>query len=246
MSIRLSVIIPAYNEEKRIAKTILDVDKYLSKQKYEYEIIVVDDGSKDRTSFVVEKFQDVIKNLRIISNHQNHGKGYVVRQGLLEAKGDFRVFTDADNSTTVDHVEKMWPFINEGYEIIIGSRDVKGAVIAVPQPWYRGALLGNIFNLLVQMICGLWGIWDTQCGFKGLTKKAAEDILPECKIDRWAFDPEILVVAKKKGYKIKEVPVTWINDIESKVKLKATIKMFLDVLKIRWNIICGKYSNEKK
>lgn len=246
MNIRLSVIIPAYNEEKRISKTILDIDKYLSKQKYGYEIIVVDDGSKDRTVFVVEKFQDVIKNLRVISNHQNHGKGYVVRQGLLEAKGDFRVFTDADNSTAIDHVEKMWPLVNENYEVIIGSRDVKGAVIAVPQPWYRRVLLGDSFNLLVQAICGLWGIWDTQCGFKGLTKKAAEEILAECKIDRWAFDPEILVVAKKKGYKIKEVPVTWINDAESKVKLSATIKMLLDLFKIRWNMIQGKYGRKKK
>lgn len=241
MSIRLSVIIPAYNEERRISKTILDIDKYLSKQKYTYEIVVLDDGSKDRTKFVVEKFQDVVKNLRIISDSKNHGKGYVVRRGLLEAKGDFRVFTDADNSTAIDHVEKMWPFVDQGYEVIIGSRDVKGAVIAVPQVWYRRVLLGNTFNLLVQAICGLWGIWDTQCGFKGLTKKAVEDIMPGCKIDRWAFDPEILVLAKKKGYKIKEIPVTWINDPESKVKLKSTIKMLLDVLKIRWNMIRGRY-----
>ena len=241
MSIRLSVIIPAYNEERRISKTILDIDKYLSKQKYTYEIVVLDDGSKDRTKFVVEKFQDVVKNLRIISDSKNHGKGYVVRRGLLEAKGDFRVFTDADNSTAIDHVEKMWPFVDQGYEVIIGSRDVKGAVIAVPQVWYRRVLLGDTFNLLVQAICGLWGIWDTQCGFKGLTKKAVEDIMPGCKIDRWAFDPEILVLAKKKGYKIKEIPVTWINDPESKVKLKSTIKMLLDVLKIRWNMIRGIY-----
>ncbi len=234
-------LIPAYNEERRISKTILDIDKYLSKQKYTYEIVVLDDGSKDRTKFVVEKFQDVVKNLRIISDSKNHGKGYVVRRGLLEAKGDFRVFTDADNSTAIDHVEKMWPFVDQGYEVIIGSRDVKGAVIAVPQVWYRRVLLGDTFNLLVQAICGLWGIWDTQCGFKGLTKKAVEDIMPGCKIDRWAFDPEILVLAKKKGYKIKEIPVTWINDPESKVKLKSTIKMLLDVLKIRWNMIRGIY-----
>ncbi len=243
---KLSVIIPAYNEERRIAKTILDIDKYLSKQKYSYEIIVVDDGSKDRTSFVVSKFQDVVKNLRIILNPQNHGKGYVVRQGMLEAKGDFRVFTDADNSTAIDHIEKMWPFVEQGFEVIIGSRDIKGAVIAVPQPWYRRVLLGDTFNLLVQAICGLWGIWDTQCGFKGMTKKAVEEILPECKIDRWAFDPEILVVAKKKGYKIKEIPVTWINDLESKVKLKATIKMLLDLLRIRGNMIKGEYGSKKK
>ncbi len=237
----LSVIIPAYNEERRISKTLLDIDKYLSKQKYGYEILVVSDGSKDRTSFVVEKFQGVIKNLRLIANPENHGKGYVVRQGMLEAEGDFRIFTDADNSTTIDQIEKMWPHLERGYEVVIGSRDVKGAVIAVKQPWFRRVLLGNTFNLLVQIICGLWGIWDTQCGFKCLTKKAVEEIFPKCKIDRWAFDPEILVIAKKMGYKIKEVPITWINDPESKVKLKSTIKMFLDTLKIRWNLICKRY-----
>lgn len=238
----LSVVIPAYNEERRISKTLLDIDKYLSKQKYSYEIIVVDDGSKDRTKFVVEKFQGVIKNLRLIANPQNRGKGYVVRQGMLEAKGDFRIFTDADNSTSVDQVERMWPHLERGFEVVIGSRDVKGAVIAVKQPWYRRVLLGNTFNLLVQMICGLWGIWDTQCGFKGFSKKATEDIFPKCKIDRWAFDPEILVIAKKMGYKIKEVPVTWLNDFESKVKLKSTIKMFLDILQIRLNLIRRKYN----
>jgi len=237
----LSVITPAYNEERRIAKTLLDIDKYLSKQKYAYEILVVSDGSKDRTGFVVEKFQDAIKNLRLISNPENRGKGYVVRQGMLEAKGDFRIFTDADNSTSINQIEKMWPYFKEGFEVIIGSRDVKGAVIAVKQPWYRRVLLGDTFNLLVQAICGLWGIWDTQCGFKAFTKKAVEDIFPKCTIDRWAFDPEILVIAKKMGYKIKEVPITWVNDPESKVKLKSTIKMLFDTLKIRWNLIRHRY-----
>ncbi len=244
----LSVIIPVYNEERRISKTLLDIDKYLSKQKYSYEIVVVDDGSKDRTKFVVEKFQGAIKNLGLIQNPENHGKGYVVRQGMLAAKGDFRIFTDADNSTSIDQVERMWPHFERGYDLVIGSRDIKGAVIAVKQPWYRRVLLGNTFNLLVQMICGLWGIWDTQCGFKALTKKATEDIFPKCKIDRWAFDPEILVIAKKFDYKIKEVPVTWLNDPESKVKLKSTIKMFLDTLQIRLNLIRHKYNfeNSKK
>lgn len=237
-----SVIIPAYNEEKRLPKTLLEIDKYLKQQpyQYQYEIIVVNDGSKDRTAQVVKELQSQIANLKLIDNKENHGKGWVVRQGMLQAKGACRIFTDADNSTSVDQIEKMWPVFKQGFDIVIGSRDVKGAVITSPQPWHR-RIIGNIFNLMVQAIVGLWGIWDTQCGFKGLTAKAVNDILPRCRINRWAFDPEILAVGKKLGYKIKEIPVVWVNDPESKVKLKSTVKMGLDLFRIRWNIITWKY-----
>lgn len=236
----LSVVVPAYNEERRLPETLVEIDKYLRKQPYEYEIIVVNDGSKDKTAAIVRQLQIKIANLRLIDNKENHGKGFVVRQGLLEAKGEYRLFTDADNSTTVDQVEKLLPCFKQGFDIVIGSRDVKGAVIANPQPWYR-ILVGNIFNLSVQIIVGLWGIWDTQCGFKALSAEAANDVLPRCKIDRWAFDPEILIIGKKLGYKIKEVPIVWINDPESKVKLKGMIKMGFDLLRIRMNLITRRY-----
>lgn len=236
----LSVIIPAYNEARRLPKTLTEIDKYLSKQSYNYEIIVVSDGSKDRTAEVVQGLIPKIKNLRLIYNKENHGKGYVVRQGMMEALGEYRVFTDADNSTSIDQVKKMWPHFKEGADIVIGSRDIEGAVIAVPQSWIRRKL-GDIFNLIVQIISGIWGIWDTQCGFKGMTRNAVETIFPKCKIDRWAFDVEILVIAKKSGYKIKEIPVTWINDPESKVKLKGMIRMLFEVLQIRLNSIKGIY-----
>lgn len=237
----LSVIIPAYNEEKRLSKTLFEIDKYLRQQQYEYEIIVVSDGSKDRTVEVVRNLQSQIPNLKLINNKENHGKGFVVRQGMLEAKGEYRLFTDADNSTSIDQVEKLLPYFKEGFDIVIGSRDVKGAVLANPQPWLRRVILGNGFNLLVQMIVGLWGIWDSQCGFKILTTKAAGDILPRCKIDRWAFDPEILIIGKKLGYKIKEAPIIWVNDLESKVKFKGMVRMGFDLLKIRWNLITQRY-----
>jgi dolichyl-phosphate beta-glucosyltransferase len=139
-------------------------------------------------------------------------------------------------------VEKLQPYFEQGYDIVIGSRDVKGAVLDPPQPWHR-IMVGNIFNLATQFIVGLWGIWDTQCGFKAMSRKAAQDILPRCKIDRWAFDPEILKIGKKLGYKIKEVPVVWINDPESKVKLKGMVKMGIDLLRIRWNLITLKYKH---
>ena len=238
---QLSVIIPAYNEEKRITKTLGDIDKYLSKQDYQYEIIVVSDGSKDKTAETVKNLTSSIKNLHLIDNKENHGKGYVVRQGLMSAKGDFRLFTDADNSTTVDQIEKIWPEVKNGYDIIIGSRDIKGAVLDPPQPWLRNIVLGEGFKLFRKIVIGLWGVQDTQCGFKFFSKKAVEDIMPKCKIDRFAFDPEILVVGKKMGYKIKEIPVTWKNDLDSKVKIGSMVKMALDLFVIRKNLIIRKY-----
>lgn len=237
---QLSVVIPAYNEEKRLPKTLSEIDKYLRQQPYQYEIIVVNDGSKDKTAQVVKEMQSQVANLRLVDNKENHGKGWVTRQGLLAGQGDFRVFTDADNSTPISEVEKMWPFFKSGYDLVIGSRDVKGAQVVNSQPWHR-VLVGNIFNLMIQFLLGLWGIWDTQCGFKGFSAKAVAGILPKCRINRWAFDPEILVIAKKTGYKIKEVPVIWVNDPNSKVKLRSTIKMALDLYQIKWNLISGKY-----
>ncbi len=239
--IHLSVIIPAYKEEKRIPETLKEVDKYLSKQVYGYEIIVVCDGSPDRTAEVVQKMTKDIKNLRLIDNKENHGKGYVVRQGLLEAKGKFRLFMDADNSTSVDQVEKMWPEFEKDFGVVIGSRDIKGAVLEPAQPWWR-ITLGNTYNLIVQIISGLWGIWDTQCGFKGFTAKAAKDIFSKCQINRFSFDVEVLVTAKKMGYKIKEIPVTWKNDLSSTVGFKSMFKMLVEVFQIRWNLITGKYN----
>jgi dolichyl-phosphate beta-glucosyltransferase len=237
----LSVIIPAYNEEKRITKTLQEIDKYLSKQSYNYEIIVVSDGSEDKTAEVARNLQGQIKNLRVIDNKENHGKGYVTRQGMLEAKGDYRVFTDADNSTSIDQVEKMWPEFKAGYNVVIGSRDIKGAVLDPPQPWLRNIILGEGFKLFRKIFIGLWGVQDTQCGFKGFTKAVVEKVFPKCKIDRFAFDPEILVLARKMGYKIKETPVYWKNDPDSKVKFKSMVNMAIDIIKIRINSLKGLY-----
>ena len=243
--IRLSVIIPAYKEAGRIGNTLKKINEYLLKQKYGSEIIVVVDGSPDNTTEVVKELSSEIKNLRLIDNKKNHGKGYVVRQGMLEAKGEVRVFMDADNSTTIDHIEKMWPEFDKGQEVVIGSRDIKGADIAVPQPWWR-IMLGNVFNLIVQVISGMWGIWDTQCGFKAFTEKATQDIFPKCKIDRFAFDVEILVLAKKMKYEIKEIPVRWINDTTSTVGFKSMVKMLIDTMCIRKNLLLRKYDDKQK
>jgi len=238
--IYLSVIIPAYNEEKRLPKTLREVDEYLRKQNYNSEIIVVSDGSTDRTCEIVEGLKNEIKNLKLICEKINQGKGYAVRIGMLKAKGEFRLFTDADNSTPIEQIEKMWPYFEEGYEIVIGSRDIKGAVLDPPQNLFR-RFVGEVFKYLRKIIVNLWEIEDSQCGFKCFKGEAAEKIFPKCKINRFAFDPEILLVGKKLGYKIKEVPVYWKNDPNSKVRLKSMVKMLLDLLKIRWNLIKNEY-----
>jgi len=237
---KLSVIIPAYNEENRLPQTLQAIDAYLRRQSYDYEIIVVNDGSKDGTAQVVESLKSQITNLKLIDNKENHGKGYVVRQGTLAAQGDYRIFMDADSSTAIDQVENMWPVFQSGGDIAIGSRDVEGAKMEPAQPLPR-RLLGEIFNLIVQVTIGLWGIWDTQCGFKGLTRKVTEDVLPLCLVNRFAFDPEILILAKKKGYQMKEFPVIWKNDLRSTVKFTWMVKMLFEVLQIRWNLMTRKY-----
>ena len=241
-NVYLSVIIPAYNEERRLPKILAEIDKYLRRQNYDYEIIVVNDGSKDATAEVGGGLSSAIKNLKLIDNKENNGKGYVVRQGMVEAKGEYRLFTDADNSTSIDQIEKMWLEFEKDFDIVIGSRDIKGAVLDPPQPFLRNVILGKGFKLFRKFVIGLWRIQDTQCGFKAFSKKAAENIFPKCKINRFAFDPEILVIAKKRGYKIKEIPVLWKNDPESKVKFKGMVKMAIDLIKIRWNLITRKYN----
>ena len=242
----LSVVIPAYNEEKRLSRTLSEIDKYLKNQPYDYEILVVNDGSKDGTVDTANNLASRIKNLRVTGYNRNQGKGFAVRFGMMEARGDFRLFTDADNSTSINQVEKMWPEFKKGADIVIGSRDIKGAVLDPPQPWLRHILLGEGFKLFRKLVVDLWETEDTQCGFKCFTKEAAENIFPKCRISRFAFDPEILIVGKLMGYKIKEIPVYWKNDLESKVKFKSIIKMALDLFLIRICSIRGVYGKAKK
>jgi len=245
--IHLSVIIPAYNEEKTISITLLDIDKYLSKQNYPYEIILVSDGSKDNTVKVAEKMKELIKNFRIIDNKENHGKGWVVRQAMLEARGEFRLFTDADNATTIDHLEKAWPLLKQGCDIAIGtrdSRDNKDAKQAVPQSFLKRRL-GDIGNILIQILV-LWGIWDTQCGFKIFSAKAAKDVFSRTLIDRFGFDVEALALAKRMGFKIGIFPVYWINNPNSRVKLTTYFKVLVELFQIKYNLITDKYGIKKQ
>lgn len=238
---QLSVIIPAYNEEKRIGSTLKSIDEYLRRQSYDYEILVVSDGSRDNTAGLVRGLEQEVVGLRLIDNKDNRGKGYVVKQGMLEAKGDLCLFTDADNSTSIDHLDKFLPYINEGYSVIIGSIGVSGHKVASgSEPGWR-RILGKLGNLFIQ-IMAVPGIHDTQRGFKLFKAEAVNKIFPKLTITRWGFDIEVLALAKKFGYKIKEIPVDWKNDPNSKVGLRAYFQVLLETVKIRWNLIMGVYN----
>lgn len=237
----LSVIIPVYNEENRLNKTLEEADAYLKTQSYSYEIVVVNDGSQDNTVQLVEKAKLKIANLRLLDNQENHGKGFVVKQGMTEVLGQYRLFSDADNSVSINQIEKIWPVLEQGYKVVIGSRTIKGAVISPSQPWLR-RLVGKTGNLMIQTIGGLSGIWDSQCGFKCFTADSAQNIFNKITINRWGFDVEALILAKKLGYQVKEIPVIWKNNIESRVRPSGIFKTLFEVLLIRWNLIINKYN----
>lgn len=239
----LSVIIPAYKEDQRIGKTLLSLDAYFSRQNYTYEIIVINDGSPDKTAEVVKSYQEKVKNLKLLDNKKNHGKGFVTRQGMLEAKGEYRIYIDADNAISMKQIENFWPWLKKGYDIIIGSIEVEGAKIEEHAAWYRRAL-GRWAKYLIRALT-IWEIHDTQRAFKLFPAEAAREIFSRQTIERWGFDIEILVLAKKLGYKIKELPVTWINPGESKVSLGSYFNTLHELFKIKWNLIIGKYKIRK-
>ena len=228
----LSVIIPAHNEASRLPLTLIDIDKHLDEQEYSYEIIVVNDGSTDHTAEIVRRFLPLIANLRLIDNEENKGKGAVVRQGMLEAKGLWRLFMDADNSTSIAEFNKMIPYFKSGYDVVIGSRGVKGSRKMPSQPFYKD-ISGRLGNLVIQLFL-LPGIWDSQCGFKCFSEDAAKRIFSLIKIERWGFDAESLVLAKTLGYKIKELPVFWMNDLRTRVKFKDYLHVLFETVKVRW------------
>ena len=245
MSKHLSVIIPAYNEENRIKETLGEVYNYLTRQNYSWEVIVVSDGSKDRTVEVISEFISNKPEVILIANTKNHGKGYVVRQGILQAGGQFRLFTDADNSTSIEQVEKFLPYLTEKeYDIVIGSIEVPGAEIHEQAQWYRRAL-GKYSKYIIRIVAGLWSIRDTQRGFKCFTAASAVNIFSRTKIDRFGFDIEVLALAKKMGYKIKEVPIVWNNPSDSKVNLNSYFEVLKDLFKIRFYLWFNVYGIKK-
>jgi dolichyl-phosphate beta-glucosyltransferase len=235
----LSIIVPAYNEAERLPKTLLNMDKQLARAEYSYEIFVVNDGSTDNTAAIVKNMTKMVRNLKLIDLRENVGKGGAVRQGMLLSSGKIRLFTDADNSTSIDQFDKMMPFFKDGYEIVIGSRAVKGAELDPPESWYKqiGGRLGNLF---IQALL-LPGIWDTQCGFKAFTEEAAQKVFKISRVGGWGFDVEVLSLAKKMGYRIKEMPVRWVNDTRSHVKFSAYLQVLWETITIRWRLSKKEY-----
>ncbi len=252
-NISLSVIIPVYNEEERLAATLETIYTYLIKKEWDYEIIVVDDGSEDDTVKVAEIFVENHENTYLVKN-PHRGKAYAVRTGVLEAKKKFVYFADADLATPIDEVEKMIGWLSgHDYDIAIASREAEGAN-RIGEPWYRH-IIGRVFNLIVQLVA-LPGLNDTQCGFKLFKRRAAEKIFKNLKIYGddmedsrgaffGAFDVEVLFLARKFGYKVKEVPVVWKYKKTTRLNLVSNSwKMFRDVLKVRLYDLRGRYEKE--
>lgn len=243
----LSVVIPAYKEKERIGSNLLEIEKFLADKSFEYEVIIVVDGSPDNTAEVAGNYSNQVKNLRVISNPENHGKGYVVRQGLLEAKGKYVVFLDADGSTSITHVEKFLPELEAGFDVIVGSRKIQGSFVQIHQPKYR-EFMGEGGNWLIRIVLGLWSYPDTQCGFKMLTGQAAHEIASRMVVDRFGFDFELIILAHKLGFKVKQMPVRWLNEEGSTVSLTGPngfIQVLIDLFKTKGRLIAGKYNIKK-
>ncbi len=235
----LSIVIPAYNEAERIPATLIDIDRRLAHAPYTYEIVVVNDGSKDNTAEVVDRMKSAIRNLKLIDNAENKGKGGTVRQGMLIAGGAVRLLSDADNATSIDQFDKMIPFFKEGCQVVIGSRRAPGAQLDPPESIFR-QLAARGLNLMVQILL-LHGIKDTQCGFKAFTEEAAKNIFQQSRVTGWGFDVEVLALARRMHYRIAEVPVHWVNEAGSHVKMSAGFYFLKDVMTIYWRLRRGEY-----
>jgi len=237
----LTIIIPAYNEELRLPKTLDAILAYLNARRERAEIIVVDDGSSDSTVEIVKAYAKKFPDLRLVSNGSNRGKGYSVRHGMLEARGAISLFTDADLSTPIEEADKLIKALREtGYDGAIGSRAVDRSLIEVHQSLLREQA-GIFFNRLVRWIMGI-GFSDTQCGFKAFRTGRARIIFEQQRIERFGFDPEILFLAKRHGLRVAEIPVRWSHDAATKVNVAADgMRMFFELLVIRWNALRGHY-----
>lgn len=239
----LSVLIPAYKEGERIGHNLLEIDRYLKGKNYSYEIIVIVDGSPDNTAAIARNYALQVPHLQVIENTENHGKGYVVRQGLLLGQGKYRLFLDADGSTSITHLDSFLPQFTEGYDVVIGSRKIEGSFIQVHQPRHR-EVMGEGGNWLIRIILALWRFPDTQCGFKMLSGEAAQAVASRMVVDRFGFDFEMIVLAEKLGFKIKQMPVRWMNEEGSTVSLTGPngfIQVLVDLFKTRFRLWTGQY-----
>jgi dolichyl-phosphate beta-glucosyltransferase len=229
MNKELSIIIPAFNEEKRITKSLEKAISYLENHNHDFEVIVVDDGSSDNTIKVLTNYHPKVTVLPL---DKNQGKGAAVRNGMLTAIGEIRLFSDADFSTPIHEITKLLDKIHSGADVCIGSRAIDRTMVKEHQPFYR-EFMGKTYNKFVQLLV-FKGITDTQCGFKAFTKKASELIFPNAKINGFSFDVELLFLAHKFGLKVEQVPVEWYNDKRSTVNpIKDSTMMIIELFKIR-------------
>jgi dolichyl-phosphate beta-glucosyltransferase len=232
----ISIVIPAYDEEKRIEGSLSEACAYMNDFGMEYEIIVVDDGSSDGTGRIVDHIAKELRNVRLVRYEKNRGKGHALRTGVLVTEGDFVLVMDADLSTPMEELRKLLPYLSDDeFDIAIGSRALALSDIIKKQPWWRRGM-GKTFNKIVKTLV-IDGFSDTQCGFKLFKGEIARGLFEEAKIDRFAYDVEILALAKKKGYGIKEVPIRWINSPESRVDpVKDSLQMLADLVRIRFAV----------
>jgi dolichyl-phosphate beta-glucosyltransferase len=235
-----SIVVPCYNESARVGSSLEKIVSYTQTRGWNAEILVVNDGSRDDTPEVVRSIAKRHSNIRLIENPGNRGKGYSVRNGVLNAVGEVILFTDADLSSPIEESEKLFGALQAGADVALGSRWLRSELQTYRQPVYR-QLLGRMFNLALRLILGL-NFKDTQCGFKAFTRDAAQVIFPRQHIDRWGFDPEILYLARKFKLRAVEVPVSWAHDHRSKINpVLDGAKMFWEMLRIRANDFAGRY-----
>jgi glycosyltransferase involved in cell wall biosynthesis len=240
---QLSIVIPAYNESARIEQTLERVMACVDGQGWDAEVLVVDDGSTDRTVEIIHAWMERYPRLHLIQNEGNRGKGYSVRNGLLQAAGEVVMFTDADLSAPMEEAERLLAAIRDGADVAIGSRWMDRTRQTIHQPLYR-RFFGRCFNGVTRTVMGL-PFKDTQCGFKAFKRAAAQVIFRLQRIERWGFDPEILFIARKLGYNIREVPVTWGHDERSRMSyLRDGMKMLEEMAAIRGNSIAGRYDRD--
>jgi glycosyltransferase involved in cell wall biosynthesis len=241
----LSIIIPSYNEEVRLPATLDHIAAYINGSGRTTEIIVVDDGSSDATSAVAESYGNKLPSLRLLSNVGNRGKGYSVRRGMREARGDIVLFTDADLSAPIEEADKLLAAIAQGSDVAIGSRALDRSLISTHQSLFR-EFAGIVFNTVVRTCLRLPFV-DTQCGFKAFRRERCHIIFAQQRIERFGFDPELLYLARHHGLQAVEIPVRWAHSPATKVSMfRDSIQMFLDVFIIRWNSVRGRYPRGPK
>jgi len=235
----LSIIVPSFNEELRLPPSLERIARYIATAGRPAEVIVVDDGSTDRTAEVAAAYADRIANLRVVRNGRNRGKGYSVRHGMQEARGEYVLFTDADLSAPIEEADKLLSALDR-YEVAIGSRALDRSLIKVRESPFR-EFAGIVFNRIVRMVLRLPFV-DTQCGFKAFRRERCRIIFEQQRIERFGFDPELLYLARHHGLKAIEIPVLWSHSPATKINMmRDSVQMFVDVFTIRWNALCGRY-----